>query len=359
VFIVPAHTAGAFTIAFVQPDWTVAWGVACLVGAVLYRRHRNRNSPAGPLDAWARVAVGFLIVGIVLQLDRFGVSSTVSWTAALPLLFLAAIPPVGATDSERIARVGVVTLAVLEFLVAYPQAGIDHTHWSSLLLVPVGILCLHDGLHQLRPGSASVRRLGRFIPQVTLAGLLASVVVVVGLGLLASVWHADLSVERKSYWADKPLSLPGSELIHLPYWQATSLNSLSNAIREQCSTLLIQPEMNSFYFWTGESPPGDWSNAWFSTGDASLQAQIAHRIEAQDQSRFCVLDNPYWWSFLAQGHLVPQMPLTRLVESFKSQNDPPEVFYGYELFVPQNSSSTHNSSLNGPERRPQHGLRAE
>ncbi len=336
--LVPNPTLfGKFTVPLAQSWWTEAWALVCLGGAVLYRRHRNRNSPPSLLDVWAHVAVGFLILYVALQQGTVypgGLLFPASFTMALPLLFFAAIPPVGATDSERLARVGVVALALVESFVAYPVAG-SQIRWSTVLVVPVGVLCFHDGIHELHPDAAVMRRIGHH----AVSSLLAVVVVVGGLVWLASFWHGDLAIDSREYHANTPLRLPGSHLIRIPYSQAATLSTLTQAIRMQCSTFVAVPEMNSFYFWTGESPPtDDWLNSWFYLAGARLQTQVVHRIEGQDRSRFCVLVNPTLWADWDQGHPVPQLPLAQLVERFKQQNGPPASYDGYQLFVVQDSS---------------------
>ncbi len=331
VFIDPAHNA-TFTIPLTQPGWTDAWGAVCLVGALLYCRYRNRSSPAGVIDACAHVGVGVAILYLALQQAQ--VSFTTTFTVALPLLFFAAIPPFGTTDSERIARVGLVALAVLEGLVAYPVAGAQ-VRWSSILIVPAGMLSLYDGMHQLRPDLALTRRLGRRAA----AGLLASVVLAAGLGWFAYVFHNDLSIEKHTYYANTSVSLPGSDMIRLPAHQAETFESLSHAIRAQCSSFLAVPAINSLYFWTGETLPTDWFNVWFYTRDVPTQKQIVRRLEGQDRSWFCVVDSPTWTAFWAQGQVFPQLPLVRFMERFRHQNAPPELFGAYRIFVSHPAAS--------------------
>jgi hypothetical protein len=332
---------GNSTSPLLQSGFTEVWGALCLIGAIFYRRHLNRNAPAPFFLAWVHVVAGILILYFALLLASTSPHSPAMFLIALPLLFFAAIPPAGTTDAERIARVGVVAFAVLEALVAYPLAG-TQVRWSQLLIVPAGILCLYDGIHQLHPSLAVMRRLGR----QALSSLLALVVVLAGLGWLALVWHRDLWAERHKYWENSSLTLPGSHLIRIPSNEVKTLSAITNAIRSQCSTFVSEPALNSFYFWTGEQPPkDDWLNVWFYSADSTLQTQVAHQIETHDRTRFCVLDNPRWWSGWAQGYQVPQLPLTRLVERFKQQNKPAQRFKrepgptlftwnnGYQLFV--------------------------
>jgi hypothetical protein len=330
VLIDPARYSSNFTIPLVLPWWVEAWGAGCLAGAVVYRRYRHRSSSSGLLDACVHVIAGSVMLYIAVAQAQLqpSVSFSVSFTVALPLLFFAAIPPVGATESQRIARVGLVALAVLEGLVAYPVAGAQ-IRWSSLLIVPAGMLCLNDGLSQLRAPAIGPRRHGRHI-----SSLLASVVLFAGLlAWLAWIFAGNLSTESSSYRANTRLTLAGSDMIRLPAGQADTLELLSRAIRAQCSTFVTLPALDSLYLWTGERPPTGGNGTWFYSLDARQQKQIVDRIEGRDGSRFCVVDNPFWTSFWTQGHVLPQLPLARLVERSRREYSPPQVFNGYRLFV--------------------------
>jgi hypothetical protein len=128
-------------------------------------------------------------------------------------------------------------------------------------------------------------------------------------------------------------------MIRVRWAQAVGLESLTKAIRAECSSFLTLPALNSLYLWTGESLPPDWFNTWFLTSDLAQQKLIANRIEGQDRSRFCVVDNPRWAAFWANGHLLPQLPLLRLLETFRQESSAPQVFYGYRLFVSPGSAS--------------------
>jgi len=328
VFIDPAHFSNAFTIRLSVSPWVDVWGAVCLAGALLNRRYRRYNATAGLVDTCVHMAAGSLILYCAITQGQANPPFVVSFTVALPLLFFAAIPPVGASDSERIARVAAASLAVLEGLLAYPVAGAQ-VKWCSLLSVPAGMLCLHDGVRQLRPALAAARYHYRRIT----AALLASVLLFGGLAWLVWVFVGNVSLETSSYRANTPVTLLGSDMIRLPAGQARTLESLSQAIRTNCSTFVAVPALDSLYFWTDENPPANWFNVWFYTLDRPLQKQIVHNLEGRAASRFCVVDNPYWASFWAQGHVLPQLPLARLAERFRRENGPPMLFDGYQLFV--------------------------
>ncbi len=333
LFIDPARFSYAGTIPLSVPMWVEVWGIVCLAGSVFYRRYRSRNPAPGLVDGYAHVAVGLLILYCALQEATFlspkpSPTFTNTFLVALPLVFFGAIPPVEASESERVARVALVALAVLEGLLAFPVAGAQ-VRWSSLLIVVVGILCVHDGVHHITPGLVAARlRGGRHA-----VGLSAPIAVLAGLAWLSSVFVGDLSSEMRSYHANTPVTLLGSDLIHLPASQAGPLESLSQAIRAQCSTFVTLPAMDSLYFWTGEGPPTDWFNVWLYTADRPLQQQIVEHVKRVDPSRFCVIENPV--SLLSWKRL-PQLPLVRLEERVRADDSHPELFghpYGDQLFV--------------------------
>jgi hypothetical protein len=352
VLIDPARQANAFTFPLLMPVWVDVWGAVCIAVAIWYRRYRRRNSPIGLLGSCVSLFAGLLIVYYALAplqvWSRYlGISATFgnlslvgvsrySFTGGLPLLFVAVIPPVGATESERTARVAVVALAVVESLIGYPVAG-SQVSWASLLIVPAGMLCLHDGVRQLRPALALARRRGHRAA----VSLATSVAVLAGTAWLVWVFLGNLSDSARAYNADTPSTLPGSGMIRIPAAENETLESLSQAIHARCSTFVTLPGMNSLYFWAQETPP-TWFNAtdWMNLFESSQQEEIVHDIDQQKPSRFCVVDNPdllYFWDFYAAGP-EPQAPFVRLIEQFESENGAPKVIDGFRLFVAHGSA---------------------
>jgi hypothetical protein len=334
MFIDTAHYSNIFTIPLHLPAHLEIWTGACLLGAFLYRRFRSRHSAASLVDGCIHVAVALLILYIAITQGQIDRPINVSFTVALPLLFFTAIPPVGASESQRVARLTVASLAVLEGLVAYPVAGAQ-IEWSSILMVPAAILCLNDGVGQLRSGFAGTRGDRSRVA----VGLLVSGTLLASLGWLASVFVGNLSDEANLYYANTAVTLPASHLVRLPAAQAENLESLTQAIRSQCSSFLALPALNSLYLWTGESLPPNWFNTWFYTSDRPQQSQIVDNIKRQGTSQFCVVYSAQWWAFWTQGHNPPQFPLIRLVEKFERENNHPQLFDGYELFVSNRKAS--------------------
>ncbi len=328
LFVDPARFSNGFTIPLGIPAWVVAWGAVCLGGAVLYQRYGRRLVRPG-LDPWLHVAAGLVILYCALQEDQLAVPN--SFAVGLPLLFFAAVAPVGTAESERVARIALVALAALEGLLAYPVAGAQ-VRWSSLLMVPVGMICLNDGVRALHPLQAINRRTGWHVA----TGLLASALILAAIGWFTSVFVGNERVEAKTYNTSPTLELSGTHLIHLPAFESQPIESLVQAIRTQCSLFVTLPAMDSLYFWSGEEAPGDWTNTWFYTSNTAQQQELIKQITGKDQSRFCLVDNQTWVSFWYQGRPIPQLPLARLVERFRRDNSPPMIFGSYRLFVAHN-----------------------
>ncbi len=331
LFLDPARFSNGFTIPLGIPVGVVAWGAICLGGAALYHRYGLRLVRPG-LDPWVHMAAGLLILYCALQEDQLAVPN--SFVVGLPLLFFAAVPPVGTADSERIARIALVALATLEGLLAYPVAGAQ-VRWSSLLMIPVGMICLNDGVRQLHPLQAITKR---SVLHVT-TGVLASAVILAAIGWFTSVFVGNQRVETRMYSTSPVLELPGTHLIHLPTFESAPIEALAHAIHTQCSFFVTLPAMNSLYFWSGEEAPPDWTNTWFYTSNTAQQQELIKQITGNDRSRFCVVDNQTWLSFWYQGHAIPQLPLARLVEKFRQDNSPPTIFGSYRLFVAHNVAS--------------------
>jgi len=331
LFLDPARFSNGFTIPLGIPAWVVAWGAICLGGAALYRRYGRRLLRPG-LDPWVHMAAGLVILYSALQEAHLTVPN--SFVVGLPLLFFAAVPPVGTGDSERIARIALVALATLEGLLAYPVAGAQ-VRWASVLMNPVGMICVTDGLRQLHPLQAITQRSVLHVA----TGLLASTVILAAIGWFASIFVGNQRSEARTYNTSPVLELPGTHLIHLPTFESAPIESLAHAIRTQCSFFVTLPAMNSLYFWTGEEAPPDWTNTWFYTSNTAQQQELIKQITGNDRSRFCVVDNQTWLSFWYQGHTIPQLPLARLVERFRQENSPPTIFGSYRLFVSHNVAS--------------------
>ncbi len=162
--------------------------------------------------------------------------------------WVALIQPPGKPDeATQFARLLLPPLAVLQALHAFPVAG-SQVLWSALLLIPVGALCIANGLRWIAfsRGDRSARRTPAAIG--TIAATVAMVVLVSSLKQL-------LDQVRAAYDGSVPLGLPGAETSASALKQAANYRAIVAAIDENCESFVMLPGMNSFYIWTRQDPP--------------------------------------------------------------------------------------------------------
>lgn len=322
----------------IPPDvsWVpVAWAALGLLAAVAVRVRHNRMP--GSARPWSdttgavRVAAGlFVLFCTVLQGQFPAPMGRLSLMVALPLLFVVVPAERASEDNGLLVRVFVVALAVMEVLQVFPVAGAQIS-WATVLLVPAGMLCLSDGLAPLF-ATARTESAWRKAPIYVAMSVMA-----VGLLWLANDFVDNFSEAQHDYQANPPMTLPGTDLIHIARPVDALLSSLSNSIRTSCNGFITYPGMNEFYFLTRESPPTSVNTTdWMFLIPSSQQEQIVRRIEEEGTARFCVLDAPDWvdsWVISSPTKRLPDRPLVRFIESFEHAHDDPQIFGPYRLFV--------------------------
>ncbi|TME03259.1 MAG: hypothetical protein E6I71_10545 [Chloroflexi bacterium] len=271
------------------------WAVLSLAACIAFARGRVA------IPDLARVAAGlFILVSILLLPSSL-------FLLGLPLAWIATQGP--PDEPAQYHRLLLPALAVMESLQAYPVAG-TQLSMGALLMVPVGATVLNDGINGLRSrGSA------RFAP----AALILAAVALVLQGFLATSQFA----------AATPLGLPGAESVRMQPQQAAQLRALVTAIDRDCSSFITFPGMNSFYVWTGQTPPTNLRyGVWWLIPDAVDQQAIVRRLSTR--SRLCVVKNQAIIDFWAQGRPVPRQPVVDFIE----QNFTDGGTYGdYQLLV--------------------------
>ncbi len=331
----PISLSGDFTLPPAVSWVPVGWAVLGLLAAVAVRARRKRvpESPRrwGDTAGAARVAAGlFVLFCTVLQGQFPAHMGRLNLMVALPLLFLAVPAQRASDDNGLLVRAFVVALAAMEVLQVFPVAGAQIS-WGTVLLVPAGMLCLSDGLAPLR-ATARTASAWRKAP-------IYAAVAVMGVGLL---WLANDFVDnfrgaQLAYQANPPMTLSGTDLIHVARPVDVLLSSLSDSIRTSCNGFITYPGMNEFYFLTGEAPPTSFNTTdWMFLFPSGQQEQIVMRIKEEGTARFCVLDSPVWvgaWVDSSPIKRLPDRPLVRFIESFERAHDEPQIFGPYRLFV--------------------------
>jgi hypothetical protein len=318
-----------------MPPQTVPWAFGLVAVALATRYLRWPAAVAG----WAGGAVRVL-AGVVMLLAlgsvplggptglglKFGPELT---TLGTPVLFawIAAIPPGEVSLRERLARVAIVAVAVLQALHAYPVAG-TQVFIGSLLLILPGALILSDGLRQLdllavaAAPRAGARRAG---------GVVSAAAAVLVLGCSVFAFAINPATATQPPYANNPkLPFSTADLLRLGPGETEQYKRVVDTVRDQCTSFLTWPGMNSLYVWSGLPPvtdlnPTDWSRLL----DDERQQRVVDAAEAQRVR--CVVRNPELQLAWDVGRPPRSGPLTRYIESrFVLGVD---LGGGYQLFL--------------------------
>jgi hypothetical protein len=232
----------------------------------LVRNRKVRLNTAWIWLVWGlSIAVGLLMAypmiwSIALNTDYTrSMPYTIRWSL-LSFVWVALIPPPGPPDEDtQFARLLLPPLAVLVQLYNYPVGG-SHLWCSTLLLIPVGALCIANGvrwitfgLNSNSPAEPRTRLAIRLIaPAIVMAILVSNVAVRL---------PQELNRARADYEDGVSLGLPGSEEIHLeaPTAAPANFQAIVAAINENCNSFVTVGALNFFYLWTGQEPPAGFS----------------------------------------------------------------------------------------------------
>ena len=214
---------------------------------------------------------------------------------SLPLAFAVAVPPPSIEPARRhlVARCMLAAVAVLQSLHAYPVAG-SQLGVATFLLLPIGGICIADGLHQL---SRAVR-----LPRLPVAA---------GAAFLAwiAVWFVTTGEPyRDRYRSQKPLPLAGARWLHLDEEQLGTYVWLSEQLRRRCSSFVTLPGLNSLYLFSGMDPPtGFNTTSWMFLLGPETQAKIVEAL-AHEQAP-CAVRNQKILKDWAMDRPLPEGPL--------------------------------------------------
>jgi hypothetical protein len=294
----------------------IDWGIAALAVAFLATRLQRRE-PAPP-SAWAgglRILAGVTIWLTIMRIAPVALNPSAQNQISLPVVlsWIAVLPPGGVQESQfkRFLRVFLPALAVGQALQVYPVAG-SQMGIAALTFVPVGALCIADGLHLLREWSAARGREGleRF-------GVIAAVVLLafaVDLGVNAIARPGINSFN--SYRHATALPFPGATALHLPEDQVRAYEAMVDALHEHgCTDFIGYPNVNSMYLWSGIEPPApDAPGVWLEALDSEKQQRIVDELRASKKP--CAIRSEARAALWLSGRPAPpQRPLVRYVFS--------------------------------------------
>jgi len=305
----PLRQADVFSVPLSLAGRTYLFDLLALVGVLgyWYVARGERRPSAG----WSAAAS---LLGIVIgaQLALSVIGRTVLFDAflfpgyqfaMLPFAWIALIPgPAGENGATAFARLLLPPLAVLQALHAFPVAG-SQLSWSAFLLVPVGAICVANGVRGLAIGLSGERE-----RRAALAIATAAVAVLAAV-LVETQLRKPLQEVRAAYDERISLGLPGAADIHVEPQEARTYRVISRAIEANCGSFLTLPGLNSFYLWTERDPPtGFNTTAWTTLLDDPSQRMIVSATRST--ADLCVLENAPMaagWS----GGTIPDGPLVR------------------------------------------------
>jgi hypothetical protein len=310
----------------------IDWAIASL--AVAFLAVRLRRPEAGLPSAWdggLRILAGVVIWLTIARIVPVALNPSSQNQLSIPavLAWIAVLPPSAAAESQfkRFLRIFLPALAVAQALQVYPVAG-SQMGIAALTFVPVGALCIADGLAVLGAWSAERGREGleRF-------GVIATVVLVafaLDLGVNAIARPGINSISN--YRHDTALPFPGATALHLPADQVQQYAAMVDALHEHgCTDFIGYPNINSMYLWSGiEPPPPAAPGVWLEALDSERQQRIVNELRASKLP--CVVRSEARAALWLSGREVPDRPLVRYIFSdFK----PVETVGEFEFLLPK------------------------
>ncbi|OBF98414.1 hypothetical protein A5773_09140 [Mycobacterium sp. 852014-52450_SCH5900713] len=340
---VPLRFAGVFSFPLTLPSWTYVLDMSAVAGALGYRYFaRNHGDRSSLTWTWvvsgASILIGLLMAfsGIfMLVIGPFVIGSTTPVTrlGLASLAWVALIQAPGKSDERtQFARLLLPPLAVLQTLHAFPVAG-SQASWSAVLLIPVGALCIANGV-RLAAFSLGDRRLRR-TPIV-----IGAIAVTVAVAVLVSIqFMLGLDRDRAAYHRAVPLGLPGARDVRVSPKQAADYQATVAAVNHNCKSFVMLPVMNSFYLWSQQQPPADYKvtvttpTALFGSDRQQRVIETIRSIEG-----LCLLENvplAQRWSRLGAGGMPPGPLVSYLRHGFV----PIATFGDYQLLKREGSGS--------------------
>jgi hypothetical protein len=315
----------------------IDWAIAAL--AVAFLAVRLRRPEPGPPTIWSgglRILAGVVIWLSLARIAPVALNPSAQNQLALPvvLAWTAAFPPAGAVESQfkRFLRLFLPALAVAQALQVYPVAG-SQMGIAALTFVPVGALCIADGLAVLGAWSAERGREG--IERFGVVALVALVAFAMDLGVNAIVRPGINSIEN--YRHATALPFPGASALHLPAEQVQQYEAMVDALHDNgCTDFIGYPNVNSMYLWSGIEPPApDAPGVWLEALDSGRQQRIVDELRAS--KRPCAIRSEARAALWLSGREVPQRPLVRYIfGDFK----PVETAGEFEFMLPKPSATS-------------------
>lgn len=298
---------------FPMPGAMVDWAIASFAAAVLcWRLRRPGATVSGWLSGAARIAAGLVIWLTITSITPLAFNPSSQNPVSIPVLlaWVAALAPAGAVELpfKRFLRIFLPALAVAEAFQVYPVAG-SQMWIAAVTFVPVGGLCIADGLAVLRAWSSERESEGLY--RFGIVVLIATVALAVDLGLNSI---ARPGVNAISTYRHEPsLGLPGATHLHLPEDQVQAYQAMVADLHKYgCTDFIGYPNINNLYLWSEiEPPPPDAPGVWLEALDSERQQRIVNELRAS--KRPCAIRSEPRAALWLSGREVSQRPLVKYI----------------------------------------------
>lgn len=304
----PLRQSSAFSIPLGLSNRIYLFDLLALAGAVGYwyaGRGRQERSAA-----WtAFVSALSILIGLEMALSVIGRTVLFdSLTFAgfqlgmLSFAWVALIEAPGEDKATEFARLLLPPLAVMQALHAFPVAG-SQVLWSAFLLIPVGALCVANGVRGVVAGLSGQRE-RRALFGIGAIAAVAAMVVLVNIQL-----KQGLDQARAAYDGSTSLGLPGAEDVRVSPEEAEHYQAIVAAINRNCESFVMLPGMDSFYIWTQQDPPTGYNaTGWTTLFDDAHQRRVIE--DTSSIEGLCLLENDPIAKSWGAGE-IPPGPLVR------------------------------------------------
>jgi hypothetical protein len=304
----PLRQSDAFSLALGLANRTYLFDLLGVTSAISYWYFLRRRTEAPGPAFLSLVSVGSIVIGLEMALSTIGMTALFEPVAfsGYQFAFLAfawvALIPLGRDKDEEtsFSRLLLPPLAVLQALHAFPVAG-SQVPWSTFLLIPVGALCVANGVSGVAGILTEVRE-RRVIGALAVAVAAVMMIVLVNTQLRQPLKAADAAYDER-----ESLGLPGAGDVRLSPEEAGLYRQVTKAIDADCRSLLMLPGMNSFYLWAEREPPTGYNaTAWSKLFDKAHQDRVIDQTSSIKQ--LCLLENGSLARFWTRGD-PPEGPL--------------------------------------------------
>jgi len=312
--------------------FVLAAAILAMLAAGIMVRFGSTWERQGPWLGLLRVGAGLAIwIALARQLpDALGTVARNPDALPLVLAWLAAIPVAGLREPafKRFMRVLFPALAIAGALQVYPVAG-SQLGIAAVSFVPVGALCIADGLASLRAWSGA--RGGWVDERFNLVGV-ATVAVVAALGAVAIV--RPTIDNARAFDAHRSLPFPGAGMLRLPASEVEAYTRLVGLLHaNRCATFIGYPNIDSLYLWSGiEPPPPAAPGAWIRALDSERQQRVVDELRASP--RPCAIRSYGRAGLWLHDSPPPDRPLVRYI---RDEFEPVSTVGEFEFLLPKST----------------------